>query len=75
MLLLIVTLRKEDKTCNRNVQMCASLTMKYCQITGTYSKNIPLTINDAMANGSDKHVKSMTGNGATILLYNRDKKR
>ena len=62
MLLLIVTLRKEDKTCNRNVQMCASLTMKYCQITGTYSKNIPLTINDAMANG------------ATILLYNRDKK-
>jgi hypothetical protein len=24
-------------------------------------KNIPLTINDAMANGSDKPVKSMTG--------------
>lgn len=67
MLLLIVTLRKEDKTCNRNVQMCASLTMKYCQITGTYSKNIPLTINDAMANGSDKPVKFMTGGMARLF--------
>jgi hypothetical protein len=30
-------------------------------------KNIPLTINDAMANGSDKHVKSMTGGMARLF--------
>jgi nudix-type nucleoside diphosphatase (YffH/AdpP family) len=41
--------------------------MKYCQITGTYSKNIPLTINDAMANGSDKRVKFMTGGMARLF--------
>ena len=60
MLILIVTLSKEDKTCNQNVQM-RIIDSETLSDNWYLLKNIPLTCKDAMANGSGKRVKFMTG--------------
>jgi nudix-type nucleoside diphosphatase (YffH/AdpP family) len=70
-----LTLRKEDKTCNQNVQMCASLTSEILSDNWYILKKY--TFDHQRRDGEWQRQSREVydrGNGATILLYNRDKK-